>query len=81
MECSLLGNNPHFPFKGKGTEILSDLSVNPTSLRLTPWPFLHCKGSTGYAFSMRSFQNQIPTKLYFTHGFELDLTRNTSTKT
>ena len=35
----------------------------------------------GCAFSMRSFQNYIPMKLYFTQDVKLDLCKSTGTKT
>lgn len=34
----------------------------------------------GYAFSMRSFQNYIPVKLYFTQDVKLDLCESIGTK-
>lgn len=34
----------------------------------------------GCAFSMRSFQNYIPMKLYFTQDVKLDLCKSTGTK-
>lgn len=57
--------------KGKEDETVSDLSADLGPSGLSCGCFCVNRGNIGYAFSMRSLQNEIATKLYFTHSFEL----------
>lgn len=66
--CGQLCRGPqaHYPFKGKGSAISLALGVNGQARSLL-------MAFAGCAFSMRSFQNYIPMKLYFTQDVKLDL--------
>lgn len=68
------GPQAHSPFKGKGSAISLALGVNGLAQSLL-------MAFAGCAFSMRSFQNYIPMKLYFTQDVKLDLCKSIGTKT
>lgn len=67
------GSQAHSPFKGKGSAIFLALSVNGLARNLL-------MAFAGCAFSMRSFQNYIPMKLYFTQDVKLDLCKSIGTE-
>lgn len=67
------GSQACCPFKGKGSAISLALGVNGLA-----WNLL--MAFAGCAFSMRSFQNYIPMKLYFAQDVKLDLCKSTGTK-
>lgn len=68
------GPQARSPFKGKGSAISLALGVNGLAQSLL-------MAFAGCAFSMRSFQNYIPMKLYFTQDVKLDLCKSIGTKT
>lgn len=68
------GPQAHSPFKEKGSAISLALGVNGLAQSLL-------MAFAGCAFSMRSFQNYIPMKLYFTEDVKLDLCKSIGTKT
>lgn len=67
------GSQAHSPFKGKGSLISLALGVNGLAQSLL-------MAFAGCAFSMRSLQNYIPMKLYFTQDVKLDLCKSIGTK-
>lgn len=71
MLCA--GFQAHSPFKGKGSAVLLALGVNGLAGSLL-------MAFAGCAFSMRSFQNYIPVKLYFTQDMKLDLCKSIGIK-